>query len=284
MTEPTQGWPTGAAADVAPAGAGASDVGATANDPAVRAEVEAARERQSHVRHELRGPLAVIYPLLSHLLEEGAGELAPAQRGFLEVLERNVMRLEALVTGVADSGWADCSAAAHVPSAVALAEVVDEVVMVHSAQERGARLFVEPALSAASRVWADRDDVRQVVTNLVRNAVRYASAEGAEGKVSLRVELEASDFVAVVIEDDGPGIPADELPQVFDFGFRGELARQLKVPGLGAGLWICRQLAARNAGAVELCSESGAGTRATLILPVAREDAQKRPDDASAGL
>ena len=88
----------------------------------------AARERQSHVRHELRAPLAVIYPLLSLLLDGGAGELSPQQREFLEVLERNVVRLEALITGVADSGWADCSPAPSVPGEVALGDVVEEVV------------------------------------------------------------------------------------------------------------------------------------------------------------
>ena len=69
----------------------------------------AARERQSHVRHDLRSPLAVMYPLLSLLLDDSA--LTPEQRGHLEVLDRNVTRLEALITSAAESGWADCSAA-----------------------------------------------------------------------------------------------------------------------------------------------------------------------------
>ena len=67
------------------------------------------------MRHELRAPLAVIYPLLSLLLDGGAGELSAQQRDYLEMLERNVVRIEALVTGVAESGWADCSAAPAEP-------------------------------------------------------------------------------------------------------------------------------------------------------------------------
>ena len=82
---------------------------------AAKGAAEAARERQSHMRHDLRAPLAVIYPLLSLLLDEGAGELTAQQREYLQVLERNVVRLEALVTGVADSGWADCSVAPALP-------------------------------------------------------------------------------------------------------------------------------------------------------------------------
>jgi signal transduction histidine kinase len=75
----------------------------------------------------------------------------------------------------------------------------------------------------------------------------------------------------VEVVDTGPGMPPEELARAFEFGFRGELATQLRVPGLGAGLWICRQLAGRNGGRLELASEPGAGVRATLTLPAARE-------------
>ena len=73
---------------------------------------EAARERQSHVRHELRAPLAVMYPALSLLLDGTAGELSPKQREYLEILERNAERLECFVAGATESGWLDCAGAA----------------------------------------------------------------------------------------------------------------------------------------------------------------------------
>ena len=73
--------------------------------------------------------------------------------------------------------------------------------------------------------------------------------------------------VVVEVADTGPGMPPEELARAFEFGFRGELATQLRAPGLGAGLWICRELAARNGGSVTLASEPGAGLRATLTLP-----------------
>jgi len=74
----------------------------TESDPGER---EAARERQSFVRHELRAPLSVIYPALSMLLDGSAGELTPKQREYLELIERNSERLERLITGAAESGW-----------------------------------------------------------------------------------------------------------------------------------------------------------------------------------
>ena len=224
-----------------------------------------ARERQSHVRHELRAPIAVIYPLLSLLLDEGAGELSAQQRDYLEVLERSVTRIEALVTGAAESGWADCSAAPAEPSEVVLEDIVQDVVAVrHMTGQEGPRVEVDAAAPSPC-AWADRDDVRQIVANLLRNAVTYTPADG---RVVIRTAAgEGAGTVVVEVADAGPGMPPEELARAFEFGFRGELATRLRTPGLGAGLWICTELAARNGGGVTLVSEPGAGLKATLTLP-----------------
>ena len=59
------------------------------------------------------------------------------------------------------------------------------------------------------------------------------------------------------VADTGPGIPPEELDRAFDFGFRGELSRSMRAPGLGAGLWVCRELAARNGGSVSPGERAG---------------------------
>jgi signal transduction histidine kinase len=241
---------------------------ATSEDAArLAAAREAARERQSHMRHELRAPLAVIYPLVS-LLCDGAGELTAEHREFLEVLERNVVRLEALITGMADSGWADCSAAEAIASEVALGDVAEEVVAVRGLDDlAGPQVVVDAGPPPSPRAWADRDDVRQIIADLVRNAAAYTPSDG---RVSIRVAGGAeSGTVTVEVADTGPGMPPEELARAFEFGFRGELARSRRVPGLGAGLWVCRELAARNGGTLSLAGEPGSGLRATLTLPAA---------------
>jgi signal transduction histidine kinase len=83
---------------------------------------------------------------------------------------------------------------------------------------------------------------------------------------------ERAGTVVVEVRDSGPGMPPEELARAFEFGFRGELATQLRVPGLGAGLWICRELAARNGGSVTLASDPDGGVRAVLVLPKADAD------------
>jgi signal transduction histidine kinase len=238
------------------------------DDAKVETAAVAARERQAHVRHELRAPLAVIYPLLSLLLEGGAGELSLQQREFLEVLERNVVRLETLVTGVADSGWADCSPAPAQSEEVALCDIAEQIVAVRRRDDQGGPpVVVDSGPQPSPHAWADREDVRQIVADLLRNAVTYTPDDGS---VTVRIAAGADPgTVAFEVADTGPGMPPEELSRAFDFGFRGELPRRLRAPGLGAGLWICRELAARNGGNLALISELGAGTRATLTLPAA---------------
>ncbi len=239
-------------------------------DAAFAAAVAAARERQSYVRHELRAPLAVIYPLLSLLTDGGAGELTPEQQGYLEVLDRNVTRMEALISSVVASGWADCSAAPAAPCVVALGDVAEELVTLRRVDgaER-APIVVEAGETPTPRAWADRDDVRQIVDDLVRNAAAYTPASGS---ITIRARAGAGDdTVTLEVADTGPGIPPEELDRVFEFGVRGELARTLKVPGLGAGLWVCRGLARRNGGTLALTSEPGAGVSVTLTLPAAEQ-------------
>jgi signal transduction histidine kinase len=149
---------------------------------------------------------------------------------------------------------------------MAPADVAEEIITLLRMDDRGGpRIEVEACPLPSPRAWADRDDVLQIVAGLVRNAVTYTPAAG---RVTIRIRSGEGN-VAVEVTDTGPGMPPEELARAFEFGFRGELARQLRAPGLGAGLWICRELAARNGGSLTLTSEPGAGVCATLALPAA---------------
>ncbi len=223
-----------------------------------------ALERQSKVRHDLRAPLAVLFPLVSLMLDaEGFTE---SQRDQLRTLERNVRRLDGMISSVAASGWFDCCASPLALGPVALGAVVGERV---AAQRLGG--YEGPALQArvapgVPDVLADRDRVRQIVADLLDNAARFAPLSGP---VLLSVEP-ASDgrTVTLTVADRGPGIPAAELPEAAEFGFRGSAAKELDVPGLGLGLWASRRLAEQMKGGLVVESEAGSGTTVSLTLPV----------------
>jgi len=136
---------------------------------------------------------------------------------------------------------------------------------------QGPRIQVERAPGSRAVAWADREQVRQIVVNLLGNAAQHAGGGGV-----IRVGVSASEDVPTVsfaVMDEGRGIPADERARIFDFGFRGVAARQAGLPGLGIGLWVCRELVGRSAGSIAVRSEVGAGTTVTVTLPASRTGA-----------
>jgi signal transduction histidine kinase len=235
--------------------------------PEVAAAQKDARERQSHVRHELRAPLSVMLPLLSVLLDDAAGELSRQQREYLTILERNVVRLEGMIASTADSGWLDCAATPSVPGEVPLAEVVDDLLAVrHMSVDEGPRIEVRPG-TAAAVAWADREQVRQILADMLDNAVHFTPPAG-----TVRVLVNPDPppgMVALRVDDSGCGMTADDREHAFEFGYRGAAARELGVPGLGLGLWVCRELVRRLGGSIGLESTPGEGTSVTVTLPAA---------------
>jgi signal transduction histidine kinase len=116
------------------------------------------------------------------------------------------------------------------------------------------------------QVHADRAAILQVLDNLIDNAIRYSNGS--------RLEVSASairDRISLRISDQGPGIPSDELPRVFDKFFRG---RGTSSSGSGLGLAIAERILKDHGGAIRLHSQEGHGTTAEVTLRVAREEAQ----------
>lgn len=233
-------------------------------------EGEAARERQSYVRHELRAPLAVMFPLISLLLEGRGGDITDEQRQYLEALQRSVERLEARIVSATESGWLDCAAAPMTTEAVSLDEVVEEMLTLR--RLRGlARPLIEVTHSSSTPpiAAADRDHLRQILADLIDNAGRHTLPGG-----SIRVWTglaEDASTVTLTVRDGGCGMSPDELVKAFDFGYRGG-AGNASQPGLGIGLWVCRELVSRNAGSITIESVEGGGTTVTVILPAVGED------------
>ena len=235
-------------------------------------EREAAAERQSYVRHELRAPLAVMYPALTMLLDGTAGELTARQREYLEIMERNVVRLEGMVASAVDSGWLECAAVPAQPTEVSLGDTVEDIVAFRRfARQPGPRVEVRIGARPLPHARADQDQVRQVIANLIDNATHFTPDGG-----SVEVRLAPGDApgtVKLTIVDSGCGVPDDEIDKVFEFGFRGAAATESRVPGMGLGLWVCRELVERNGGTIELAGGSVAGTTVTVVLPAADDPA-----------
>jgi signal transduction histidine kinase len=129
------------------------------------------------------------------------------------------------------------------------------------AEARGLSLRVED--TTAAPLHGDALRLRQVLLNLVDNAVKYTPPGG---EIAVRVERRNRQAI-VTIRDTGVGIPADHLPHVFDRFYRADKARSREQGGTGLGLSIAQSIVAAHGGRIELASAPGQGTTCTVTLP-----------------
>jgi signal transduction histidine kinase len=137
------------------------------------------------------------------------------------------------------------------------------------AAEQGVELAVDAPQGAETlELYADADRLDQVLSNLVANALRYTPGGGC---ITLRLRPE-SEAVLIVVQDNGAGIPAEDLPYVFDRFWRGDRARSRgQGAGSGLGLAIARQLIQAHGGTIQVESQPGQGTTFSIQLPRASD-------------
>jgi signal transduction histidine kinase len=216
------------------------------------------------VSHELRTPLASVYGAAMTLQRP---ELTPEARdSLLSVVYRESARLAGLVEQVLwasrlESGPAATSIESCDP--VGLTREVIDAARARAGPGVALELRTEPALPA---VAADREQVKQVLVNLIDNAVKY-SPDGGRIEVGLK-RLNARVRFAVV--DHGLGIPSNELERVFEKFHRLDPEMSRGVGGTGLGLYISRQLVEQMNGRIWVTSREGAGSTFSFELPVAK--------------
>jgi PAS domain S-box-containing protein len=216
----------------------------------------------SNVSHEFRTPLTLILGPLSDLLQGRYGELSPEQRNELIVLERNGLRLLKLVNTLLDFSRIEAGRTQARFEATDLAELTTDLASAfRSAIERvGMQLIVKCELPAP--VYVDRSMWEKVVLNLLSNAFKFTF----EGSISVTLTAR-NDHAVLTVSDTGTGIPAAELPQLFDRFHRIEGARGRTHEGSGIGLALVQELVKLHGGQIEAQSELGRGTTFSIELP-----------------
>ena len=215
----------------------------------------------SLVSHELRAPMASVIGAAATLRQRWR-ELKPGQReSFLALIEEETERLAALVGDVLDTSRLEAGTFSYTFSDVRVDELVREVAaLVDVAQEDvDVRAAVDAPIPA---IRGDRDRLRQVLVNLVGNAVKYTVA-GDEIEVRAGAE---NGYVTISVRDNGPGISPEEQRMIFDKF--GRAATGSSKPGAGLGLFIARSIAEAHGGSIDVDSAKGAGATFTVRLPV----------------
>jgi two-component system sensor histidine kinase BaeS len=216
------------------------------------------RDLVASVAHELRTPVAVLQAGHEALLD-GITEPSPEELGSLR---DEVLRLARMVDDLQTMAAAD-AAGLHLTRAPRdLASIAAAAADSLARRFEAAEVTLDRELGAAPAV-ADERWMHQVVTNLLGNALKFTPAGG---RVTLRTGPEGSGAV-LTVDDTGIGIPADELPHIFERFWRGQAAAQTS--GSGIGLAIAAELASAHGGTLTATSQPGKGTRLTLTLPSA---------------
>jgi signal transduction histidine kinase/DNA-binding response OmpR family regulator len=234
-----------------------------------RAEVRAALDRAktlffSNVSHEFRTPLMLMLGPIEQLLVRNDTEVSPDAKGQLEVTHRNSLRLLRLVNTLLDFSRIEAGRVEAVFEPTDLAAVTAELASVfRSATGRaGLRLLVDcPPLAAP--VYVDREMWEKIVLNLISNAFKFTF--DGEIAVSLRIEGEAAHLV---VRDTGVGIPAEEMPRLFDRFHRVPNMKSRTHEGSGIGLALVEELVRQHGGSIRAESRLDHGSAFTVSLPL----------------
>lgn len=225
---------------------------------------ERQRRMIADVAHELRTPLSNLRGHLEGLMD---GMIPPGTALFASLHDEALLQ-QRIVDDLQDLALAEAGALTYRRCLVDLAELLETCQHAHRARAEatGARLVVRAAQHVF--VHADPDRMRQVISNLVSNALRYTPAGGMVA-LSLWVDGRA---VVVSVADTGCGIAEENLPRVFDRFWRADSARGRSTGGSGLGLAIARQIVDDHGGTISVASRPGEGATFTLRLPVAETD------------
>lgn len=217
----------------------------------------------SEVSHELRAPVTNL-KLYLELLAKSPAEKRPR---IVNVLGQQTERLTQLVTDILDLSRLELGRERIRFESLDLNRVVEQVVEAHVPRAEAANLalnFVpDPALP---RLEGERNQLAQVVTNLVANAINYTP----EGMIEVRTCAGDEGDVVLEVQDTGLGIAPGDLPHLFERFYRGNLSRDLDVPGTGLGLGIVQEIVDLHQGAIMVESDVGVGTTFRVSFPAGR--------------
>jgi two-component system, OmpR family, phosphate regulon sensor histidine kinase PhoR len=220
------------------------------------------RDFVANVSHELKTPLTSISGYAETLLADNTD--AETTHRFLATILSNARRMQRLVDDLLDLSRIEAGRWHPTLSEVDIAAVAREswAALAGKADAHQVELVVDVAPNAAM-VEADLDAVRQVLTNLFDNSLRYTPDGGQVTCLSRR----ADGGVAVSIRDNGAGITREHLPRIFERFYRADQSRSRGEGGTGLGLAIVKHLVEAHGGRVSAESERGSGTTVTCVFP-----------------
>lgn len=220
----------------------------------------------SNVSHELKTPLSSIKAYIE-MLVDGEATDEKTRNEFYEIISGETDRLHRLIENILNISRIESGMVKVVREPVSLTAIVKQVLDVGLPQAKGKNIeLIEQLAPLYHQVEADRDMIYQAVLNLLSNAIKY-TPEG--GKVTLSVTMDEHRGVTVCnVSDTGMGIPADDLPHIFDKFYRVRANRRM-AKGTGLGLTLVKHIIETvHEGKLSVTSETGKGSTFSFELPL----------------
>lgn len=227
----------------------------------------------SMASHQLRTPLTTAKGYLSLFLEGDYGELTSVQKDTLTKLYANNDRMTQLIEDLLNITRIESGRMEFNLSKFRVENICQEVVdgLMLKAKSLGLYLTYEPPRESLPEVMIDGPKVREVISNIVDNAVKYTPSGGVTVKMEVRPKNanELTDYVRVTVADTGIGIPATELPYLFAKFSRGNDLSRLNTGGTGLGLYVAKNMIEHNGGRIWVESDGeNKGSRFIVEIPV----------------
>jgi two-component system, OmpR family, sensor kinase len=228
--------------------------------------LQEAFERQTQftadASHELRTPISVVLAQTQMALSKPREE--KAYREALSSCQRAALRMKSLIDQLLTLARFDGANANPQHSLLDLEILVTEAgeLLQPLAEEKGIVLAWN---TITAPVWGDKNQLSQLLTNLIANAIRYNSENG---KIELLLQVKEQQAI-LTVHDTGMGIPEESLPHVFDRFYRVDRVRSRNDGGSGLGLSICKAIVESHSGTINVESQLEQGTTVTVILPLA---------------
>ncbi len=218
----------------------------------------------ANVSHELRTPLTTIKSYIE-ALEDGAIRDETIASNFINVANQETDRMVRLVNDLLMLSRIEGEELHPVRSQVSIFGLIEDVVDRFSLKLREKKIEIKLACAdQLEPIYVDADKIDQVLNNLIYNAIKYTNV-GGEIKISC---YQQDDKQYVEIEDNGVGIPEEDLPRLFERFYRVDKARSRELGGTGLGLPISREIIRAHQGNISVESELGRGTKFTFYLPI----------------
>lgn len=225
----------------------------------------------ANASHELKTPLAVIMASIETLID-GAVESPKVCGPLMEQIAEQSARLESLIEDMLTLARAESQSMDLRMTLVTVASAVADCIDRHRvrANARRQNLIADPPedlRAVGLSIWGDEQAIACILDNLVDNALKYTNDGG-----TVQIRWTADDeMIQITVEDNGIGIPAKDLPRIFERFYRVDKARSRRVGGTGLGLSIVKHLVGALSGTIHASSEFGRGSTFRVCLPRARD-------------